>query len=149
MHFHAFQPLTSGFWNLTAVCSEFPMLPPTMDGMEAMKQSHGERTQRSSEIAAKGREIIDLDDDQTSATRQGVRVLHGDRGAFCSPSRIGPTANGAFPADLTAGVGTIANRAVANRAGAIRVGTIGARAARAAATTRSGEWNGDVRPDFQ
>ena len=92
-HLHAFQPLASGLWNLTAVCCEFPMLLATMDGMEAKKQSLGERTRRSSQIAAKSLEIIDLDDDQTSAARQGVRVLYWDRNAFCGSSRIGPTAN--------------------------------------------------------
>jgi hypothetical protein len=148
-HFHAFQPLTSEFWNLTAVCSEFPTLPATIDGMEAMKLSLVEQMWTSSQIAAKSREIIDLDDDQTSAARQNVRVLHCDGSACSTPSRIGPTANRAFPTDRSATVGTFPIRAVAIRAGTIRAGAIGASAARAAATTRSGAWSGNLRANFQ
>ena len=148
-HFHPSRPLTSEFWNLTAVRSEFPTLPATMDGTEAMKLSLVEPMWTSSQIAAKSREIIDLEDDQTSAARMRVRVLHRDRGAFRTPSRSGPTANGAFAADHTAAVGTIPIRAFAISAGAIRAGAIGASAARAAATTRSGAWSGNLRANFQ
>lgn len=62
-----FQPLSRGLWNLTAVCCEFPILPAMTDGMEAMKLSLGERTRKSSQIAAQSREIIDLHDNQMSA----------------------------------------------------------------------------------
>jgi len=117
--------------------------------MEAMKLSLVEQMWTGCQIAAKCREIIDLEDDQTSAARQGVRVLHWVRGAFCSPSRSGPTANGAFATDRTATVGTIPIRAFAIRTGAIRAGAIGASAARTAATTRSDEWSGNLRANFQ
>jgi hypothetical protein len=72
-HLHAFLPLASGLWNLTAVFCEFPMLPATIDGMEAMKPSRGEPTRTSSQIAAQSREIKDLHDYQMSAAPDSFR----------------------------------------------------------------------------
>jgi len=82
--FHVFQTLTSGLWNLTAVCSEFLEQSAEMDEIEAMKTSLNERTRISCQIAAQSRGIIDLHDNQMSAALNFLFSVCANRADFHS-----------------------------------------------------------------
>jgi hypothetical protein len=59
------------------------MLPATtMDGMNAMKLSRGERIRTNSQIAARSREITDLNDDETLAGQDFLRIATCNRTVF-------------------------------------------------------------------
>jgi hypothetical protein len=85
---HAFQPLMCGLWNLTADCTEFPMLLAATDGIEAMRLSLDEKARISSQTAAQSREIPDLHDDQTSVAPHSLRGVSYTRAAFALSLRL-------------------------------------------------------------